>query len=78
MALSAATLKTVLETELESKVRIALELGDTAYPKLTSYCQAIADAISSKVIEHILDNAEVTGTVEGETIEEAVVIGTIL
>ena len=63
MALNAAQ----LATEMEAAVRTSQGLDNTPYPELTAYCTAVAQAF----VDHIVANAEVTGTAEpsGDTVE---------
>lgn len=65
MALDADRLKTALTPEIESQMRSLLTLGGTPYPQLSNFAEALATAIANKVVEEIIDNAEVkvSGTI---------------
>lgn len=68
MALNATTLKTALGPEIESKIRTALGLGVVPYPNLTLFSNSLAEAIATKVVDHIQSNASlknVAGVISG-------------
>ena len=58
MAMDKTVLQPLLATAIEQQVRDYLQLGVNPLPKLTSHSNALAEAIASKVIEHIVSNAE--------------------
>lgn len=60
MSLDASRLAGVLGPEIESQIRSALTLGPTPYPRLTQFSEALAQAIASKVLEEIVNHAEVS------------------
>ncbi len=57
-ALLEETLKATLKTELDAVLGAAPDQGDT---HRQDFCDAIAKAISTDVIAHIIDNLEVKG-----------------
>lgn len=72
MALNATTLKNDLKPEIEVQIRAFFELDpEESYPQLVKFCEAMATAISTKVVNHIqsaaaLNSATATGgTFEG-------------
>lgn len=59
MALNATTLKNDLKPEIEAKIRSLVLGGDAApYPNLTAFADALAQAIATKVVAHIVANAQ--------------------
>lgn len=64
MALSSSRLATALKPIIESKIRTLVIAGDpTAYPQLTNFSQALAEAIAQEVVAEITANAVVTVSV---------------
>lgn len=55
-----------LGSELEDAIRDVMELGVTAYPKLTDFCNALATTIVSHIQANAeLSNAKFSGTFPG-------------
>ena len=52
-----------LASELEAAIRDSFELGATPYPKLSTFC----DRLANTLVDHIKNNAEVTAIVTGRT-----------
>lgn len=75
MALNSATLKAAIKPDLEQKMRTYILAGDmTPYPELTNFCEAVAESLANKIVDHIKTNAELdnatcsgTGLVSGPT-----------
>lgn len=65
MAMNATTLKNDLAPDIESHIRTALVLGATSYPKLTAWCNGVAESIATKVIAHIQANAATAAQFSG-------------
>jgi hypothetical protein len=78
MALNATTLKTSLGATIETKLRAAPALGIPAgsLPAFTAWCNALADAISTEIVNHLKANAEIdNGFANGNTGTTANVAG---
>jgi uncharacterized Fe-S cluster-containing radical SAM superfamily enzyme len=69
MALSSSRLATALKPIIESKIRTLVIAGDpTAYPQLTNFSQALAEAIAQEVVAEITANAVVSVSIASLTV----------
>lgn len=65
MALNPNALQPVLATDIEQQIRTFLTLGSVPYPRLTQFSNALATAISIRVLGHIQTNAQTSATFSG-------------
>ena len=65
MALNPNTLQPILASDIEQQIRTFLTLGIVPYPQLTQFSNALATAISTRVLGHIQANAQTSATFSG-------------